>query len=298
MKILYVSDSYAFNVYGTKRSIYEGTNDLGHEATWINIGKKGDLLSIIKDISPDQLWLAHSGLVLSGNMKSQISIPVVGFGFSDPYYFSPSRFDSYDAYVTNHIGTFNKYKSNLPMCYNMTACDFKFHKKLPLEKSIDISVIGLAVHPRFHNKRERIDIVNKLRANKFTVYCYGKGWPDHPHNFGHIDGDNLLKVINQSKIGLDIQDDFSPLAHRMMEYAACGVPIITRARPEVSDCFSIGTEMLTYTSQGEIMSHLNKHLNSDKFLADMGKSARKRCVRQHNVDQRVDNILKFTSKIR
>jgi len=160
MKILYFSDNYTYHVMGTKRSIFTEVKRRGHDIRWLNKTHIGKVVQLEKMYKPDQIWLAHSNLLLPVNIKAQLNSTVVGFGFSDPYYFKPTRFDSYDVYVTNHISTLERYKNVIPMFYNPTACDLSFHKKTFKIKTMDLSLIGCGRHPRFPNKNERIDFVN------------------------------------------------------------------------------------------------------------------------------------------
>jgi len=296
MKILYFSDRYTYNNYGTKRSIFEEVKSRGIDIIWIDTSQMNKILQLIKEHSPTMIWLASSALLLSPAVKAKIKIPIVGFGFSDPYYFKPDRFKSYDLYVTNHIGTYEKYKTTIPMHYNQTACDFRYHKVMDTPKNIDVSVIGLGTHPWFHDKQTRIKFVNKLRSEtSYRILAFGAQWNSHPENHGFITGEKFLRIIGKSQIGLDVQDDWSPLAHRMFEYAACGVPVITRARPEIAMVFN-DKEIITYTTYSDILSKLNHYMKHPEQLAEIGKRAHERCKRQHNINFRVDGILQFVKK--
>jgi len=228
-------------------------------------------------------------------LKDQIHIPVIGFGFSDPYYFSPKRFIGYDVYVTNHIDTFEKYREVIPMIYNPTACDFKFHcRDMKIRKSIDISILGLASHLRFKNRLERVVVVDKLRdflGKGKTIYAYGRKWPKHPDNHPSIDGEKFRSVIQHSRLGLDIQEEHSPMAHRMFEYAGCGVPVITRRRPEVFRFFEEGVEILTYSTHEELLEKVDHCLHDPDELEQMGLRAWVKCMDRHNISHRVDHLL-------
>lgn len=288
MRILYFSDGYAYGVMGTKRSIQEELVRRGNSVIYQNKAKIPDILKLIKTYNPDQVWLAHSFVLLPSEVKKKAGIPIVGFGFSDPYNFVEARLSGYSVYITNHFKTYEKYKGTLPVHYNPTACDFRFHRNLRLKKDIDISFIGLAEHPHFKNKRQRIDIVRRLAADtKFKISAWGNGWPNKA-----ISGMEFLRVINRSRIGLDIQDEGSPLAHRMFEYSACSVPIITKNRPEIERVFKPGKEILVYDSYDELKEKLVRYLRSPE-LDKVALNARKRCVKDHDIKSRVDKILGF-----
>jgi glycosyltransferase involved in cell wall biosynthesis len=285
---------------GTKRSIYEEVKAQGHNVRWLDKIQIPHILDLISKYNPDQIWLAHSNLRLPMELKKQIQIPVIGFGFSDPYYFSPDRFIGYDVYVTNHKETFKKYKDKLPCIYNATACDFRFHAYTPLRPKVyDVSILGLANHPRFTNKLERLELIDEIRKTfpAFRIEAFGRGWPKHSNNHSAISGEEFKLAIQQSILGLDIQDDWSPLAHRMFEYAACGVPVITRNRPEVFDFFEDGKEILSYDSNLDLMFKLEHYLNHQEELISIGDAAWKRCKLEHNINFRVSHILSELERI-
>jgi len=293
MRILYFSDGYGNNVMGTKRSIQEELVRRGHAIIYQHRSRIPDILKLIKTYSPDQVWLAHSFILLSPEVKKKAGVPVVGFGFSDPYNFVEARLNGYTAYITNHFKTFEKYQDRLPVHYNPTACDFRFHRNLGIEKNVDASFIGIASHPHFKNKIERIEIIERLRRETaFKVEAWGQGWPD-----GKIEGMEFLTAINRSRIGLDIQDEHSPLAHRMFEYAACGIPVITRKRLEVEGVFLPGEEILTYSYYEDLRDKLNFYLiqNPDD-LERIGFRAMDRCFIEHDIKHRVDGILSFLER--
>jgi hypothetical protein len=280
---------------GTKRSIFTEVKRRGHDIRWFNKADIGKIVQFEKMYEPDQMWLAHSNLLLPVNIKAQLKSTVVGFGFSDPYYFKPTRFDSYDVYVTNHMKTLERYKDKLPMHYNPTACDLSFHKKTYSRKTIDVSLIGCGRHLRFPNKMERVDVINKLRVDlpAASILAFGRGWPAHKDNKGFIDGEVFLSKVQLSRIGLDIQAEFSPLAHRMFEYISCGTPVITRRRPEVDLHLVDGKEILTYDDYEELLMKINYYLSHSKELQQIAVAGYHRVIAEHDVNNRVDALLTF-----
>jgi len=302
MKILYFTDDYTFDIFGTKRSIFEEVKSRGHDIIWIDRKEIGRALALVEEHRPDQVWLSHSNLALPPGAKEAITVPVVGFGFSDPYYFTEDRFDSYDAYVTNYRAFTDKYKGRIPLHYNATACDFRFHKDVGADKYIDISVIGRGTHPRFSNPNERVKVVRRLREDGFTVHTFGDEWGDHPDDHEFISGEVFREVINASKIGLDIQDVASPLAHRMFEYAACCVPSITRRRDEAMRMFGEGTEILAYDTYDQIRDQLARFFSNGRAgagdeLRAIGERARLRCEAEHNISHRIDRLIPFVQAL-
>ncbi|MHC4553266.1 MAG: glycosyltransferase family protein, partial [Planctomycetota bacterium] len=307
MKIIYFSDNYTWTNWGTKRSIYEEIKLRGHEVIWLDkclLKVSGTLPSVAAhpifqlcaEHKPDQIWLSHSNLQLPLEVKNALNMPVLGFGFSDPYYFSEDRFKSYDAYITNHYETLLQYRDKIPMHYNPTACDRNYHKKMDIARDIDVSIIGRGEHLRFEDRFERIKIADMLRAQGIRVAAFGDEWPEHPDNYGAISGDTFREVICRSKIGLDVQDIDSPLAHRMLEYGACGIPVITRRRPEVYRLFG-DDEILAYTNHQDLLEMVKYYLANDDQRSAAAEKLYNRCTQSHDIANRVDGILGFAETV-
>ncbi len=291
MKILYYSDKYAYNVMGSKRSIFEEIKDRGIQIVWKDGSLLGKVLTHIEQIRPTQIWLVSSNLILSQELKDKIEVPVIAFGFSDPCMFDQARLYTCDVYVTNNYSVFQLLQTkNLQVVYNPVGCDFRFHKKLDLPKTFDITVTGCAIHSKFKNPKGRIEVVNRLRDDGFDVWAFGNNWPAHPKNKSHIEGQAFLNVINSSKIGLDIQEDSLPLSHRMFEYSACGVSVVTKHRCEVFAFFKEDYEIKTYTNYESLKKVLFDLLTEEQYKF-IGENALKRCEKEHSILSRVDHLL-------
>jgi len=292
MKILYFTDGYAEKVMGTKISIATELKKYC-EVVILQCGQITQILNLIEEYAPDMVWLVHTGLKLSKQVKDKIKIPVVGVGMSDPYMQEKVSLESYDVYITNHDKTFGHLKDRIFTIYNQTACDFLFHKDLELEKTIDVSIIGLGTHIQWGTENSvRIDYATKLRGVGVDVKAYGQRWNAHPNNFQHIEGSAFLDVINKTKLGLDIQADFAPLAHRMFEYSACGTPVLTRRRSEVYRVFKEDEEILMYDNYSELEEKVLYYLGRPLELQKIGNNAKARCNVDHNVSNRVAHIVK------
>lgn len=296
MKILYFSDGYAEEVMGTKISVAKEIASRGHE---VNIKPykqaKNNALSLVNSVNPDVIFLVRAEVTIDPQIKKRIKVPVVGFDFGGVGGRTVEVInDSYDLYITAHYKTFLKHEGGrVPIHYNPPACDFRFHKKIDLEKDIDMSMIGHKVHPSFHNKNIRGEIIKRLKTDlpNYTLRAFGSGWGGK-----YIVGQKFLNVINRSKIGLDVMEDWRPLAHRMFEYGACGVPVITNDRPEVLMHFERDKETLTYKTYEELLEKLKYYLDHEDLLKKVGLAALERCKADHDISSRVDKMLDFLKR--
>jgi len=300
MKILYYTfKAYTWNVYGTARSMAEDLGSRGHQVVVLDKSQIGSILESIEHHKPDQIWFVNSGLIIPEKTKKEIKIPIIGFGLSDPYLIMESaieRFHSYDIYVTNHIDTFNKYNNDITCHYFPVACNLKFHKPSNMEKTSFSSLIGTADHPRFIDSRMRMKFVGALRDKGVRIDAYGDGWHNHEDNHAAINGDGFLNAIHRSRIGIDIQEEYSPLAHRLFEYGACGVPSITRDRPEVYSMFE-DDEILVYKTYEDLESKLLYYRDNLEELAKIGQKSMERCQKNHDITNRVDDLLDFLRRL-
>jgi Glycosyl transferases group 1 len=300
MKILYYSDTYTWENFGTKRSLYLELMQQGNRVTWKDIADVGNIIVHSQKEHPDYIFLAHSDLIIPQGTKkylNKIGIVIVGFGMSDPYYFTIDRLASYDIYITNHNDTYKYCRKILPCHYHRTACDFRFHGIDRLKKKKYLStMIGIGVHPWFNNKNKRLEYVDFLRENDLVIDTFGDGWRKSCFAHKHIEGVQFRTVIQESKLGLDFQDKTSPLSHRMFEYAACGVPVIAKRRAEVLNCFKEDSEILLYENKQELLDKTKFYLKHTDKLIKIGFNAFRRCLKEHDIRNRTLDLIDFLNK--
>lgn len=82
----------------------------------------------------------------------------------------------------------------------------------------------------------------------------------------------------------------------MFEYLACGTPVVTRNRPEIARVFEPGKEILVYDSYNNLKEKLIYHLGNIKELNQIGLNAQERCVKDHDIKNRVDAIFAFLKR--
>ena len=77
----------------------------------------------------------------------------------------------------------------------------------------------------------------------------------------------------------------------MFEFGACGVPVITKHRPEVLIHLEDGKEILTYHNYNDLLEKVNHYLNNQSELEQISTNVLERCVRDQNISNRVNHIL-------
>ena len=302
MKILYLSDTYAQTVHGTKISIFNEMKKRGFSITFQEIHSAGrnkingkELLKTLHKEKYTDLWISHTWCTYIGCTLQDINklgVKVLGFGFSDPYAFKGAKLKMYNVYSTNHLATYNKLNKKFPMIYTPTACDTHFHKDLGLERPTDILIYGVGTHPRFKPNTYRLTMAKKLlqQFKKFNIKIFGRKWQSIPHK-PPILGNVFLNEINKAKVSIDLQQDWAPLAHRMFECMACGTPVLTRNRPEVRAMLPTDNEILVYDDYKSLATQTSKLLKNSKFRTDIRKSMYENTRKNHNITNRIDQLL-------
>jgi len=293
MRILYFSDGWGYRIMGIKRIMLEELVARGIDVIYQNKANIHNVLELVKTLNPDQVWLAHTMLTLPCDI-SMIKKPVVGFGFSDSHYFSETILKNYDIYITSYYKIYLKYKNSMPIYYCTSVCNTRYFTNLGLKRDIDILHVSTAIHPRFKNKRERIEVINRLREDTdLDIRVYGWKWPEHEKNFGYLTGSAQLKTINRSKLALDIQDDLYAPTSRLFDCAACATPSITREGDDILALFEKDKEILTYNNYEELKEKLIYYQGNPEKLRDIGLNAQKRCIKDYDIKIGMDGLLAF-----
>lgn len=292
MKIcMIIPFKYNWDSHSSVKSTYELLQILGHNVTLFNLNKKPS----INYNNYNQVWLMGSGTKLEQFMFDCINIPVIAFGLSDPNLYSQDHMQNSDIYCCNDLQLYNKIKHIKPVIYNPTSCDRRFHKNLNLEKTTDILMYGVGKHKFIPNRNE---IVNKLRYLGFKIKIFGRNWNRHEDTYGFIDGDQLIKEINEAHLILDITNQTTALGRRIFESSCCGTPVLTCDREDVRQLFFSGHEILTYNNFENIVSTLNHVFKNPKTLKQIGLNAQQRCHSTHDISIRVQQLLKNIKEIK
>jgi hypothetical protein len=305
VKILYLADDYAKDVAGVKISLYNELRkrgfsvDMGNVHSWAHNYIDGNkLLPQLKKSGYTHLFIAHTWAKLAHRKLEDINnlgVKVLGFGFSDPYGWDAKRLDQYNYYATHSWRLANETLSK-PTLYFTTSCDLAFHKKLGTKKTTDILFIGCGSHPWFRNTDYRLEMVNQLRNDFAGITVHGNDWGKVPAG-KPIHGHDFLTAINKAKIGIDLEEPHAPLAHRTFEFPACGVPIITRDRPDVRGILSPSENILVYNSYADLTALLRNLLADDVLRATWASKMYENTVMNHTIIQRVDHLLNWLDRL-
>jgi len=282
MQICVASDQYNWDSYSIVRTVHE------------ILKEREDIEYVpIRDLekvgSGGYLWLYGSGLFLQEEVFWAINnkgINVINFGLSDPNLFREPRLERCGLYCTNDLNIYREYGDKYNVYHFKPGVDLTKFEKIDAPKDIDVLFIGTLKHPHVPLRKPWL-----LQLNKDVEGFYGYG--DGFEQF--LKGEELVLGYNRAHLNIDIGTKVSSLSNaRILQAATCGVPTLTRKREDVLQYFEDDEEILTYEGgYDEILSAVVKALQDKDRLAEIGENARKRCVAEHGMRKRVDDLIKY-----
>jgi spore maturation protein CgeB len=274
MKIAFVSSDYHWESYSVLRSIYETAQSFGEVAIF------QESYRAPMGYHPDYVFLTGNDSSMVEGEKAR----TVRFGLSDPNLFNEHKAKGAWFYCTNDYNISKRGYYHFPI-----FCDPKYFQKKYLQKQTDILFVGLGTHPFI---KDRIEVVNKLRDEGFRIKVFGEGWPEHPDNHGFIKGPEFIHEINKANLMLDLSNETTALGSRILQASCCGVPVITFRRHDIQMMFTENSEILLYSNYTELFEKLSYFVDNRGTLALVGEKARQRCLREHTIKKRIDDLFK------
>ena len=276
-RIHLIHDTYNWDSYSIVRSMVEVLK----ERDDIVLLSGGVTMSTVEPGC--DVWLFSSAISFLPRVyeifkKNRINVVI--FGLSDPNMFDATRLSVCDVYCTNDLPTARKHGKAYHFPYGV---DLKYFKKVDIKKDIDVLFVGTLRHPYIPI---RVNYIQDLAHENIQLDTYGNGFKDT------LKGEKLIEAYNGAHLNLDICTEVSSLASRIFQAAACGTPTLTLKREDVLQCFEDGKEILTYTGGYDNMVHaIKKALEDTDRLAEIGENARKRCIRDHGIRQRINDFI-------
>lgn len=267
-KIYLLHSNYNWDSYSLVRSMVE------------ILQERDDVELIDEWLGDCEVWVYDSQLGLTEGLKEGSVI----FGLSDPNMFDEARLEHCDLYCTNDLETSRQYEAyHFPY-----GVDLQYFRKMNMPKEIDVLFLGTRSHPYIPYRKPYIEQLGK----DVQLSTFGEG-------FGiTVSGDELVEVYNKAHLNIDICTKVSSLASRIFQTAACGTPTLTSKREDVLQCFEDGKEILTYEGGYDELLRATKAVLKDKDrLAEIGEAARQRCLKDHGMRKRVDDLIKYMGEV-
>ncbi len=182
------------------------------------------------------------------------------------------------------------------------ACNPAIYKKLDLPKKYDVSFVGGA-HPY------RKWFIKKLKKAGIQVYAAGSGWPA-----GRLTQDEMVRVINQSKINLNLSNSASwdlrylmsshrtlintlrsaknveQMKARPFEINGCGGFQLSYYVEGLEHCYEIGQEIVVYLDVDDLIRKVKYYLAHDDEHETIANRGYQRTLAEHTYAQRFQSV--------
>ncbi|MBT9148325.1 MAG: Spore protein YkvP [Syntrophomonadaceae bacterium] len=185
------------------------------------------------------------------------------------------------------------------------ACNPAIYKKLELPQKYDVSFIGGA-HPY------RKWFIKKLKKAGINVYAAGSGWPAR-----HLTQDEMVRVINQSKINLNLSNSKSwdlryllslisspkglyiwlrspknveQMKARPFEINGCGGFQLSYYVDGLEHCYEIGQEIVVYLDVDDLIRKVKYYLAHDDEREAIANRGYQRTLAEHTYSQRFQSV--------
>lgn len=185
------------------------------------------------------------------------------------------------------------------------ACNPAIYKKVDFPKKYDVSFVGLA-------NPYRKWLIQKLRKAGISVYAAGSGWPA-----GHLAQEEMIRVINQSKINLNLSNSKSwdvryllslissprglygwlrspknveQMKARQFEINGCGAFQLSHYVGGLEHCYEIGQEIVVYLDVDDLIRKVKYYLTHDDERETIADKGYQRTLADHTYAQRFNSI--------
>ncbi|HZZ42802.1 MAG TPA: glycosyltransferase [Tepidisphaeraceae bacterium] len=148
---------------------------------------------------------------------------------------------------------------------------------VPFEFDAVLPGSGYGWRPRF---------VAELRKLGIDARGFGKGWPSGP-----LSDEELVRLYSRSRIvlgsgGIGHSRKLMCLKGRDFEVPMAGGLYLTSNNPELSLCFDVGKEILTYTDAADCARTIRRLLDHPEEAAQIRQAGRERSLRDHTYEAR------------
>ena len=164
------------------------------------------------------------------------------------------------------------------------------------ERLSDLAFIG---RPSPH----RTEIFSFLA--EYDLRLYGRKWthahiPDALRKRAHGDFDvfdrDVKRILNRTKIFINVQQDHYLEMQTLMNMSvtmamACGCCVIAEYVREIDSAFRIGEEILVWNTKEELKQQIDFCLENPEKAKKIAEAGRQRCIKDHDMKHRVQEIL-------
>lgn len=265
------------------------------------------LLEQARRFQPDLIWLSGNNReILPGTLerlKRELRCQLLFLHGDSPIVFSHANERAaaplYDLVLVNdryHGAQWRELGAKQVACLPYVAIDPDFHVPQPITDVpnaylCDLGFVGTLVPGKLYS--ERVAALESLRDFDLGIWSVH----DVPASLalfhrGYALGDEMLQVLSSVKICVNTHGDTMRYGVnlRLFECAALGVFQIVDDRPGVSECFTVGEHLVTFSDQEDLREKARYYLAHDEERLQMAAAARAHVLAHHRYDQRVARV--------
>jgi len=258
-----------------------------------------EFLATLKKMQPDYLFLnlMYDEFELSTLQQIQDIAPqtkVVNLFSDDDWRFeSFTRFYGLfvDYSITTHDLRKEYKKDGIDRATFFIAANCDHFKPLKEKKIYDVVFFGKP-------NPSRVELMELLIKKGVTFHLWGEGWERYPqfkkYYHGYLAADQLLKVINQSKIvlGFTMGGYGKPqIKGRPFEVAACRSFSLVEYYEKYLNFFKEGKDIVMFKGTEELVKKIQYYLKNEKEREKIANAAYLKVINYHNQPREIEKFL-------
>ncbi len=261
-----------------------------------------------RQFKPDLIWLSGNNReilpVTLERLKRELRCQLVFMHGDSPIVFSHANERAaaplYDLVLVNdryHGAQWRELGTPQVARLPYVAIDPDFHAPQPItdvphDYLCDVGFVGTLVPGKLYS--ERVATLERLRDFDLGI------WSVHdvpaslaPFHRGYALGDEMLGVLSSIKICINTHGDTMRYGVnlRLFECAALGTFQIVDDRPGVSECFTVGEHLVTFSDFADLREKARYYLAHDEERLRIAEAARQHALAHHRYDQRVARVV-------
>lgn len=205
-----------------------------------------------------------------------------------------ARFFDYSMTTQDCIKEYEKEGLKNTFLFIAFNCDYL--KPIKSEKKYDVSFFG-------RSNDKRAEYIRYLIKKGIKINVFGDGWAKYPELIeyykGHLNSEELVKTINQTKInlGFSMGGYGKPqLKGRPFEVSACKSFILVEYFSKYLDFLDGGKEIIMFKDKEDLVKKINYYLKNEKEGEKIAENAYKRVIKDYNQKTKLLNFFIKTLK--
>ena len=272
------------------------------------------LLEQARRYKPDLIWLSGGNREILPDtlerLKREHNCKILFIHGDSPIVFSHHNERAaatlYDLVLVNdryHGVQWRELGAQQVACLPYVAIDADFHIPQPItdvphEYLCDLGFVGTLVPNNLYS--ERVAALESLRDFDLGIWSVH----DVPASLaqfhrGYALGEHMLQVLSSVKICINTHGDTMRYGVnlRLFESAALGAFQIVDDRPGVSQYFTVGEHLVTFSDIKDLQEKVRYYLAHGEERLRIAAAARAHVLAHHRYDQRVERILELLGEI-